>query len=48
MIYGFGWSSPPIRTIELPEPDSEPIQLPDGDTPEVITPAEPVPAGVPA
>jgi hypothetical protein len=47
MTYGFGWTSPPIRTIEVPEPDAAPLELPDSDTPEVITRPDPVPVGVP-
>jgi len=49
MIYALGWSSRPIRTIEVPEPEADPLEFPEparrDDTwqPEPV----PVPAGTP-
>ena len=34
MIFAMGWSSPPVRTIEVERPQEEPLLEPDRGQPE--------------
>jgi hypothetical protein len=48
MIHGLGWSSPPIRTIDVPEPGQEPLAVPVPENRPLETEEpEPVPVGAP-
>jgi hypothetical protein len=48
MVYGLGWSSPPLRTVEVPEPEREPRTVPQPDRqPQEIEEPDPVPVGAP-
>lgn len=48
MVYGFGWSSPPLRTIEVPEPENEPLTAPQPEgRPQETEEPDPVPVGAP-
>ena len=57
MIYGLGWSSPPLRTVEVPEPEQEPLTVPEPERwpqeteperwPQETEQPDPVPVGAP-
>jgi len=48
MIYGLGWSSPPLRTVEVPEPEQGPLTVPEPEKrPQETEQPDPVPVGAP-
>jgi hypothetical protein len=42
-----GWTSKPVRTIEVPEPVAEPLTAPPDSEPQRIEEPQEVPAGTP-
>ena len=48
MFYGLGWSSPPLRTVEVPEPEKEPLTVPQPERgPREVEEPDPLPVGAP-
>ena len=48
MAYGLGWSSPPLRTVDVPEPENEPLTVPQPEwLPQETEEPDPVPVGAP-
>lgn len=44
MVKSLAWTSEPIRTVEVPEPDAQPIGLPEPNVPDQTTVPDLVPA----
>jgi hypothetical protein len=46
-VGSMGWTSKPVRTIEIPEPVAEPLTAPPDSEPQRIEDPQEVPAGTP-